>query len=106
MIAFLLGVVTALSAALIVSAGRGFPEAYAQQSANADVVALVGNGDQGKSKDNIYVIDTREKRLAVYTFNSGILSLDAVRNITWDMKFDEYGNQKPSVKELHDQMRK
>ncbi|MBI3723085.1 hypothetical protein HY251_03900 [bacterium] len=106
-IAFLLGVTVALSAALIVTAGKpSFPEAFAQQAQNQDMIAVMGTGDQGKSRDNLFVIDTKEKKLGIYSFTmaSGLV-LDAVRNLTWDLKYEEYGVQKPGVKDQRDAVR-
>jgi hypothetical protein len=108
-IAFLLGVVVALGAALVISTGRGgLPEAYAQTSGNNEMLAVMGTMNQGKGPtDNLYMIDTKSLRLAIYKWNGQSLELGAVRNLTYDFKFEEFGNpaQKPSVKEVRDATR-
>lgn len=107
-IAFLLGVVLALSAALVVTAGRaGLPEAYAQTAGNNELVAIMGTMNTGKGpNDNLYVIDSKSMRLAIYQWNSQSLTLAAVRNMTYDVKFEQYNTkQDPSVETVRDQTR-
>ncbi|MEZ0230473.1 MAG: hypothetical protein ACAI25_17760 [Planctomycetota bacterium] len=107
-IAFLLGAVVALSAALVVGAGRlGLPEAYAQTAGNNEVVAIMGTMNTGKGPtDNLYLVDSKTMRLAIYKWNGQYLELGAVRNMTYDLKFEEYPGknqpQKPSVEEMRD----
>lgn len=96
-VAFLLGVVVALFAALVVTAGRGLPEAHAQASGNNDMIALAGNGGQQQGRDNIIVIDSKSARMAIYSLNQGRFQLLHVRNMLYDMKFEEYSNDKAGV---------
>ncbi len=93
-VAFLLGVVVALTAALVVTAGRGLPEARAQSSGNNELLAMVGNGGQQQNRDTIFIIDSKSSRLAVYQLNNGRLSLLYVRNMLYDLKLEEYANDK------------
>jgi hypothetical protein len=102
-IAFLLGVVLALSGALIVTSGRGVLPA--QVSGNNEVVAMMGTMNTGRGPcDNFYIIDSKSMRLATYQWNGQTLTLAAVRNMMYDMKPEEYpgGIEKPSVKDMSD----
>lgn len=107
-IAFLLGAVVALSAALVVGAGRvGLPEAYAQSSGNNEMVALMGTMNTQKGPcDNVYVVDSKTMRMAVYQWNGQNMTLGAVRNMTYDLKFEEWPGknkpQSPTVEEMRD----
>jgi hypothetical protein len=107
-IAFLLGAVVALSAALVVGAGRlGLPEAYAQTAGNNDVVAIMGTMNTQKGPcDNLFVVDSKTMRLAVYQWNGQQMVLGAVRNMTYDLKFEEFPGktkpQSPTVEEMRD----
>jgi len=107
-VAFLLGAVVALSAALVVSSGRvGLPEAFAQTAGNNEIVAIMGTMNTGKGPtDNLYVVDSKSMRLAIYKWNGQNLELGAIRNMTYDMKFEEWPGQgqpqKPTVADMRD----
>ncbi len=107
-IAFLLGAVVALSAALVVGTGRlGLPEAFAQTAGNNEVIAIMGTMNTQKGPcDNLYVVDSKTMRLAVYQWNGQTMTLGAVRNMTYDMKFEEFPGQKrpqdPTVEQMRD----
>jgi hypothetical protein len=109
-IAFLLGAVVALGGALLVTSSRGLPEAYAQTAGNNDMIALAGTGDQGKSKETLMIIDSKSQRLAVYQFQNLSLQLCAIRNMQYDLKFEEWPGasrpQSPTVAEQRDATRK
>ena len=105
-VAFLLGTVVALSAVLV-GGGRALPEAYAQTSGNNELLAVMGTMNQGKGPtDNLYVIDSKSLRLAIYKWNGQSLELGAVRNMSYDMKFEEWPGkgqpQRPTVEEQRD----
>jgi len=104
-IAFLSGVVLALASALVMTANRGgLPEAYAQVSGNNEVIGMMGTMNTGKGPtDNFYVIDSKSMRVAIYQWNGQTLNLGAVRNMTYDLKFEQWpDNQKPAVSEVRD----
>jgi hypothetical protein len=107
LIAFLAGAVVALGAAFIVCVGRGLPEAHAQTAGNNEIVSLMGNSTQGRGdRDVLFVIDSKSMRLCVYRLQGDVLNLISVRNMTYDLKFEEYpGNSKPSVAEVRDKTR-
>jgi hypothetical protein len=111
-VAFLLGTVVALSAALVLGTGRiGLPEAHAQTAGNNDIVAIMGTMNTGKGPtDNLYIVDSKTMRLAIYKWNGQTLELGAVRNMTYDVKFEEFPgksgqSQKPTVEEMRDATR-
>lgn len=107
-LAFLFGAVVALSAALVVTNGR-LPEAYAQTAGNNEFLALMGFGNQQKGSDQLFLFDTKSQRLAIYNLQGRQLELLAVRNIAYDLKFEEYSTpgatQKPSVGDVRDKTR-
>ena len=108
LIAFLMGACLALGSALVVTSGRvGLPEAHAQTAGNNEVVAIVGNGKQQQGQDNLFVIDTPTKRLAVYNLNGNQLNLLFVRNMTFDLKFEQFPDKgpTPSVKDVREKTR-
>jgi hypothetical protein len=107
-IAFLLGVVFALTGALVMTTGRGgLPEASAQVSGNNDMIAMMGTMNTGKGPtDNFYIIDSKSMRLAIYQWNGQSLTLGSVRNMMYDFKPEQWpDNQKPSVKDVRDMTR-
>ena len=110
-VAFLLGVVLALSGALVVTQGRGpLPEAHAQTAGNNDLVAIMGTMNTGKGPtDNLYLVDSKSMRLAIYKWNGQTLELGAVRNMTYDLKFEEFPgkgqSQKPTVEDMREATR-
>jgi len=107
-IAFLAGAVLALGAALVLTSDHvGLPKAYGQAAGNADILALMGTMNQGRGPtDNLYIVDTKTTRLAIYQWNGQKLALGAVRNIQYDLKFEEWPGkgapQSPSVSDQRD----
>ena len=80
--------------------GLALPASHANNPAVAsgDVVALVGNQQQGQ--ETLFLIDAKERRLAVYAVKGGALDLTAARNFAFDLKLDELGKQSPTVTEV------
>jgi hypothetical protein len=101
-IAFLLGAVVALGSAVavMVCTDKATP-AYANEGGSVGLFGMVGQGYSGQSRDVIFVIDPASSRLAVYDYKNGRLSCTNVRNMKWDLKFEEFPGrtQKPSVSE-------
>lgn len=99
-IAFLLGAVVALCSAVVVLVvtDRAQP-AYAVEAGRGDLFGMVGVGYQGQSRDVLFLIDASSKRIAVYDYKNERIRLTNVRNVKWDMKFEEFPGrtQKPSV---------
>jgi hypothetical protein len=111
-IAFLSGAVLALGAALVVTSDRvGLPSAYGQAAAaDSGILAIMGTMNQGRGPtDNLYVVDTKTTRLAIYQWNGSTLGLGAVRNFQYDLKFQEYSANKrpqdPTVQSVLDATR-
>ena len=99
-IAFLLGAVVALSSAVavMVVTEKATP-AHAIEAGSSSLFGMVGQGFSGQSRDVVFMIDPQSQRLAVYEYKSGRLSCTQVRNVKWDMKFEEFPGKKqiPSV---------
>lgn len=105
-IAFLSGVCLALGTALMLQSGDALPRAHAQSaSGGGEMFAVTGTGYQGQSKDALFIVDSRSQRLAVYEYNNRKLTLACVRNMEYDLLFQEFSNPKngqqdPSVAEM------
>jgi len=88
--AFLLGAVVALSAALVVTAGRtSLPAAYGQGVSANNEMLMTATTDTPNQNNTIFVMDTKGMRLGVYKFTGAHLSLAAIRQITYDMKVQD-----------------
>ena len=110
-IGFLLGMVCALGLALLVQSGGGLPAAHAQTAGGGQgMFAVTGSGTQGQSRDVLFLVDPASTRLMVYEYKDGTLSLSAVRNMEFEMRFQEYSNnrkvQSPSVKDMREESEK
>ena len=99
-IAFLLGVCVALGVALCVQSGNALPAAYAQAASGGEMFAVTGTGTQSQGKDNFFLVDSRATRLAVYEYQNGRLKLGALRNFEYDFRFETFGKQDPTVKQM------
>lgn len=106
MIAFLLGAVTALGFALVSRPdGAVLTPAYGQAASSGTKFSLVtGTGTSGQSRDVLFMFDEETRRLAVYEYKDGGLSLGAIRNIEYELRFETYSargkEQTPTVKEM------
>jgi len=52
------------------------------------MIAVTGTSSSGAAV--LYLVDTRQKRLAVYQANGKNIELVAARNIEYDLKLDSY----------------
>jgi hypothetical protein len=110
-IAFLMGAVVALGAALVVTSNRaGLPEATAQSGSGAagDYIVTIGQGNAQRGQDTVFVYDTKAHRLAAYSFNNNTINLVGVRNTEYDLKFQEWNagaKANPSVDVVRDKTR-
>ncbi len=99
----------ALLTALAFSAGSllGTNDARAQNApGNPTMYAVTNTGSQGQGKDYVFLVDSETTRLAVYELNGGRLSLIAVRNLEYDLQYQEWSprgrTQVPSVEDVRD----
>lgn len=106
-VGFLLGVVVALAGAFVARSDSALPTAQADAAGGQQMFAVVGTGTQGQSRDVLFLIDPSAPRLAVYEYKDGRLELGAVRNIEFDLRFQEYAprgkDQRPSVRDMKQQ---
>jgi hypothetical protein len=110
-IGFLFGMVCALGLALLVQSGAALPAAHAQTAGGGTgMFAVTGSGTQGQSRDVLFIVDPASTRLMVYEFKDGTLTLSAVRNIEFEMRFQEYSargkTQNPSVGSMREESEK
>jgi hypothetical protein len=93
----------------------GFPEAQAQkqtgqvvshqpghpgqQAASPDLLAL---GSEADGRQQITVIDPKQKVLAVYHVDrtTGAVSLRSVRNLQWDLLIEDFNSTNPTPREV------
>jgi hypothetical protein len=75
---------------------------------SADLLALSQDGGDGRQQ--ITIVDPRQRVMAVYTIErgSGALQLKSVRNLTWDLQIEDYNSGTPAprdIRALKDQQR-
>jgi hypothetical protein len=96
-IAFLLGAVIALSSAVVVMViNDNAKPAYAVEAGGTGLFGMVGQGFSGQSRDVVFIVDPGSQRLAIYDYKNGSLKCSGVRNIKWDLKFEEFPGRKQS----------
>jgi hypothetical protein len=104
--AFLLGAITALGFALVSrDGGQVLAPAYGQAaSSGAKFTMVTGTGTQSQSRDILFLFDEENRRLAIYEYKDGSLSLGAIRNIDYDLRFETWSprgkEQVPTVKDM------
>lgn len=97
-IAFLLGIIVALSVALVFNSRSMLAQSYAgTASGSGGVFGVTGLGTGG-NKDLLWVIDSEGQKIAVYDAQGDVIQLKSVRNIRYDLKLDEwpFKRQRPS----------
>ena len=107
-IAFLLGVIVALSGALVFRGGSMLAPSYAGTSSGSGGVFGVTGLATGGSKEYLWVIDSEGQKVAVYDAQGDVIQLRSVRNIRYDLKLDEYPakRQRPSVVDIFREVEK
>jgi hypothetical protein len=93
-------------------APRGAPSDRARTSdragSSADLLALSQDGGDGRQQ--ITIVDPRQRVMAVYHVErgSGALQLKSVRNLSWDLQIEDYNSGTPAprdIRALRDQQR-
>jgi hypothetical protein len=109
LVLFLVAVILALAAFIVVSGTARMQPAYAAGGGGAanNIIALMGNYNSG-AKEVLYIVDTKRGTIAVYDYTEKALNLKSVRHYAKDIQMLEYppGRQRPSVKEINDQIKK
>lgn len=105
----LLGVAIGVNVVLIGTlVGSGGTQTAEGQSANGTNGFLMTTGVlQGKgASEALYIMDTNNKKLAVYFMNSNRLEVFAIRDMTYDWIPQSFspkgGRQEPSVQDMKD----
>jgi hypothetical protein len=93
-------------AARTASASRGAAQDRAGLS--SDLLALSQDGGDGRQQ--ITIVDPRQRVMAVYHVErgSGALQLKSVRNLSWDLQIEDYNSGTPAprdIRALKDQQR-
>jgi hypothetical protein len=96
-----------LGLGILVAALVGFPQAQAQRpsaqeraAGSPDLLAL--SFDAGDGRQQITVVDPRQRVMAVYHVDraTGGLSLKSVRNLQWDLLIEDFNSDKPTPREV------
>jgi hypothetical protein len=67
---------------------------------SAELLALSHDGGDGRQQ--ITIVDPRQRVMAVYTIErgSGALQLKSVRNLTWDLQIEDYNSGTPAPRDI------
>ncbi len=92
--------------AVLVLGVVGWADAQGPRSATQDrvmgseLIALSHDGGDGRQQ--ITVVDPRQRVLAVYHVDraSGALQLKSVRNVQWDLTIEDYNSGSPAPREI------
>ncbi|MBI3097449.1 MAG: hypothetical protein HYY93_04270 [Planctomycetes bacterium] len=104
--AFGLGILSGavLVLALLVTTRSAGTPAYAAETVDSDKGMVVASVAIGSQQDALVVIDTQQKRLALYNLNQGKeIVFKSVRQITWDLQGYDWansGSKGPPVDEI------
>jgi hypothetical protein len=99
------GVVVGLC--ILAAGSMGFSQAPTQRPAAQDrtvsspeLVAM--SYDAGDGRQQITVVDPRQRVLAVYHVDraTGALALKSVRNLNWDLMIEDFNSDKPTPREV------
>jgi hypothetical protein len=76
------------------------PASQDRAAASADLIALAHDGGDGRQQ--ITVIDPRQRVMAVYHVDraTGGLTLRSVRNLHWDLLIEDFNSEKPTPREV------
>lgn len=103
-----IGLAVALGISFVSGSRSPVGPAFGQSapSANNEFLALLGNG-VAQGEHDLVLFDSKTMRLMLYEVKAGTkeLSLISVRNVSYDAKFEEFGTQKPSVKEVYERVK-
>ena len=96
-----------LGLGVFVALALGLPEAQGQRPAiqeraasSPDLLAL--GHDSGDGRQQITLVDTRQRVMAVYHVDktTGALSLRSVRNLQWDLTIEDFNSGNPTPREI------
>jgi hypothetical protein len=96
----LLGV-AALVVVVVGFAEGQVPRAVVQdRAAGADLLAL--SHDAGDGRQQITLVDPRQRVMAVYHVDrgTGALQLKSVRNVQWDLTIEDYNSTSPAPRDI------
>ena len=89
--------------AMTVGFWAGRADVSAQSMDNRSSGWLAGTISYGPEQSAFVLFDTRTRRLMAYSMGPmKRLELLAVREVSWDLKPEEFGKQHPSVQEMRD----
>lgn len=98
---------------VLVLGSAGFLEAQAQRPAAHERAAaqertvsapelVAMSYDAGDGRQQITVIDSRQRVMAVYHVDraTGALALKSVRNLSWDLLIEDFNSDKPTPRDV------
>jgi hypothetical protein len=76
------------------------PTAQERTVSSPELVAM--SYDAGDGRQQITVVDPRQRVLAVYHVDraTGALALKSVRNLNWDLMIEDFNSDKPTPREV------
>jgi hypothetical protein len=85
---------------------RSMPEARGQTAAAQDSGWLMATGNLAGAGTVCFVFDTKTQHLGAYTMRGMQFKFEAMRFCEYDFRLVQQGEQKPSVKEIKDEVEK
>jgi hypothetical protein len=69
-------------------------------ASSPELLALSHDGGDGRQQ--ITIVDPRQKVMAVYTIDraTGALALKSVRNLQWDLQIEDYNSASPAPRDI------
>jgi hypothetical protein len=94
-----LGLLVALALGLAEAQGQR-PSIQERATSSPDLLAL--SHDSGDGRQQITLVDTRQRVMAVYHVDrtTGALSLRSVRNLQWDLTIEDFNSSNPTPREI------
>ena len=93
------GVFAALAFGLAEAQGQR-PSVQERAASSPELLAL--SHDSADGRQQITLVDTRQKVIAVYHVDrsTGALSLRSVRNLQWDLMIEDFNSNNPTPREI------
>ena len=96
-----LGLIALVAVALGLAEAQG-QRPIVQERAASSPELLALSHDSGDGRQQITLVDTRQRVMAVYHVDraSGSLTLRSVRNLQWDLTIEDFNSSNPTPREI------
>jgi hypothetical protein len=97
-----IGLVVVLAAGVVGLADGQTPRPSMQDRAASSPELLALGHDGGDGRQQITLIDPRQRVMAVYTVDraTGALQLRSVRNVQWDLTIEDFNSTSPAPRDI------